>query len=201
MIEAPARIEAGNGSAAALRNGPDGATFEIRDGVGRLVFEYDAATGRGTLHLGAADLRLAAADGAVELSSTADLRLRSEGTVAIAGQRVLLESEKNRIEVNPRRIEVRSSVLRARVRRTSYRGRLIRARAEDVEVRWGRVQRVLGRVIEWATDVYQRVEGLWHARADRVRLEAERGLLMQAETADVTARGDVRVQGDSINLG
>jgi hypothetical protein len=201
MFETTARIETGNGCAAALRPRPSGGLIEVRDAAGRLVFEYDSVTGHGTLHLPGTDLRLALAGGAVELSTASNLRLRSEGAVEIAGRRVRLAADGNKLELAPERVELRANALRAQVHRTSFQGRRIRVRAQDLYLTLGRVQRVLGRVVEWATAIYPRVEGLWHTRADRVRTEAERGILLQGETADVVARGDVRVQGDSINLG
>jgi len=60
---------------------------------------------------------------------------------------------------------------------------------------------VVGRLVEFADNVYRRVEGLYHVRASRVRMEAERSMLLQGESADLEAQGDVRIQGDSVNLG
>lgn len=60
-----------DGSSVAIRPGPEGEILETRDRRGRLLFEYDPATGRAVVHC------------------AGDLRLHSEGVVEIRGDRAV----------------------------------------------------------------------------------------------------------------
>ena len=143
-----------DGSRVSIRSGPEGEILETRDRRGRLVFEYDPSSGRAVVHC------------------AGDLRLHSQGTVEIEGERGI-------------RIETPS----------------FEVRADEARLTWGKLEEVVGRLFRFARDAYVRVESLLHTRAGRIRTEAERSHLLQAENVNVQAREDVRVQGRSINLG
>lgn len=76
----------------------------------------------------------------------------------------------------------------------------VSAKAQDARFAWGSVEHLVGRLRVWARSVYERVEGLFHTRAERVRVEAD-DHLVQAGSATVVAQDDVRIDGKSINLG
>ncbi|MBI2901641.1 MAG: DUF3540 domain-containing protein [Planctomycetes bacterium] len=126
------------GSRVAVRE--DG-ILETRDRQGRILFEYDPATGRAAVY------------------APGDLRIRSGGCVEIDAEHGVKITTPGTFETNA------------------------------------------GRVFEFATDAYCRVEKLLHVTAGRVRTQVEGAWLVQSDTARVQAEGDVKLQGETILLG
>lgn len=149
---------------------------EVRDPQGRLILEY--AAGRAVLYLGGAALTVAADDGAIEISSDREIRIRSAKGLALEAPE-----------------------LDARIERTRFEGGTIQARAGVVEVAWGRIEQTANRVILWSKSLYQRIESLFHTRAGRVRTDTAGAFQVQAGEARMRADGDVHVNGRTVHLG
>ncbi|HZE96191.1 MAG TPA: DUF3540 domain-containing protein [Planctomycetota bacterium] len=176
------------GARVGIRPTPAGEILETRDSRGQLVFEFNAASGRAVLHFGGSGLRLQAVDGRVEIVSESTIAIRSEGGIELEGARgVRLACGPHAATVTPEGIDVDAAAARVRV--------------DDARVSCGKLEQKVDRVLLWAKDVYHRIEGLLHTRAGRVRTEAERDHLVQAERARLQAEGDVHVQGRTVNLG
>jgi hypothetical protein len=165
-------------------------------------FGFDRVTNTFTLNLGAAQLHFRCVDGAIEIASDAPIRIRSgrEAELAGAGE-AILSSGQSSIAVTPESTRVRADDLHVSAVRTDFAGKSLHARADHVKVVWGRCERVVGRAFDYARHAYARVEVLLHTRAGRIRTETDGAHLIQAGTARIHAKGDVRVQGTSINLG
>lgn len=176
-------LRATDGSRVAIRKGE---ILETRDSRGRLLFEYDSATGHGVLYFPGMALRIGAQDGKVEVASTRGLRLRSAEELEIVGERG---------------VRIESPELLARVGATKFEGDRIEATATEARFSYGKLEQVVGRFFQFARDMYQRVESLLHIRAGRVRTEAGSSYHVQAERVRVQAKEDVQVQGNEINLG
>jgi len=73
--------------------------------------------------------------------------------------------------------------------------------AESARLRLGKLETVVGRLIERARNVYRRVDELAELRAGRVRTLAQGLLQLAGATAALTAKGVVRVDGQKIELG
>jgi len=157
--------------------------------------ERDPVSGKVLLHFPGADLEIGVVDGKLEISSTCGIRIRSDRGVEIAG------SDDSRLELDRKGVVLASPALDMRVRETDFVGERITARSERVKVVWGKLEQVVGHFVGFAKEVYQRIEGLVHTRAGRIRTEAGRAYLLQADRARIQATGDVRVQGRTINLG
>jgi len=81
VVEQELRAE--DGSAVSIRPAPEGEILETRDSRGRLLFEYEPATGRGIVHC------------------AGDLRFQSEGTVEFAAKRgIRIETPKLSAQVS-----------------------------------------------------------------------------------------------------
>lgn len=79
--------------------------------------------------------------------------------------------------------------------------RAITLRAPEVRVEAGKFELSTQRIIERARDVYRWVAGLFQVKAERMRTVVETDYHLKAETINEKAKGDVNIDGQSINLG
>ena len=181
-------LTAADGSSVVLRPASQGDILETRDPRGRILFEYDSSSGRAVVHFPGSEFEIQSSDGRVELVCKTGLTIRSGGTVRIESEReVRMVSGASGFAVDPERVSLEAPAADARV--------------GEARVACGKLEQSFGRVIGWAKVVYQRIEDLMHVRAGRIRTEADKGHLVQAERARVQADGDVHIQGRTINLG
>jgi hypothetical protein len=73
--------------------------------------------------------------------------------------------------------------------------------APEIGMRARKLEHVVGRVVTFAKNLYLRIASLFHSRAGRVRSEAEGSYLVEAGHARVRAVEDVKIVGESIELG
>lgn len=139
----------------------------------------DVIEDRVVLHLPGADLEVRVVDGKIEVSCEKGFVLRC----------------------GPSRVAVTPTGLEALLGETRYEGEKLVASAKEARVSFGRLEQAVGRLITFAKEMYQRVEGLWHSRAGRIMSEADRAWHLRAGRARVDAEGDVRILGKTINLG
>src|SRR5262245_13915068 len=76
-------IMARDGASARLEQTGDAEVLTVRDRAGRLLFQYDAETGRGMLVMPEGDLRLCAPRGSIELVAARGIRAASGGEIAL----------------------------------------------------------------------------------------------------------------------
>ena len=171
-----------DGTTAGIR----GSSLEVRDPRGRVLFEYDTTTGRAFFHLPDATLDVRSVGGKIEIGSEQGLRIRSAESVEILGGR-------SRLEIGDT-VKIEAPRLEARLER-------IDASATEVRTVWGRLEQTVGRLFQWTKNLYLRVEELAHTRAGRVRTESAGAYHVQAESARVQVRDEVKIEGRQIHLG
>jgi hypothetical protein len=175
---------------------------EARDERHRLLLRFDPVSKTATIYFHEAELQVRSVGACIEISSQKAIRIRSAETIEIAGQQgVSLIGVDSRLAVNPESVDCTTNSFRANVSRLDFVGSTLTARADDVKLTWGRCERIVGRAFEYARHAYHRVEVLLHTRAGRIRTEAVGAHLMRAGTTRIQATEDVRIQGQSINLG
>jgi len=187
-----AELRARDGSALAIQENELGELLSVSDPAGRILFEYDTSTGRGTVHIEGLAIRSSARR--VELACDRELAISSPEIVA-------LRAGKSALNLSPRKAELSSPRLESRIGEMDYRGERVAAKVEEAEVTASRMEIVAGRVLRWARTLYERVEGLFHSRAGRVRQESEEAYLIRAERARIDCQEEVKVQGKTIHLG
>jgi hypothetical protein len=175
--------------------------LEARDSNQRLLLRFDPAARTAVICLPDAELMLRSVNGTIELSSSSPIRIRSGQRLELtAGESESLESA-SRLAVTVGGVELDTRALRATVRETNFVGEALTARADRVILVWEKCERIVGRAFDYARHAYQRVEVLLHVRAGRIRTESHGPLVMQSRTTRIQATDDVRVQGQTINLG
>jgi hypothetical protein len=202
-----------DGASARVEQKGDGEVLTVRDRVGRVLFQYDADTGRGVLTMPEGDLRLAAPRGRIELVAAHGIRAVSGGdleltsatsaSLSVEGDEgesaVRLDREGTAIEGGALRVRADESDLSlgdARARAGS-----LRAAVENAEVTFGTLVRSATRVIDQAENLYQRVSELCEIKAGRLRTLVQGSMWMKGEEVTLLAKKDVRVDGEHINLG
>ncbi|MFO0617965.1 MAG: DUF3540 domain-containing protein [Polyangiaceae bacterium] len=177
-IDTTAEITTEDGATARLERREDGESLAVRDRKGRLLFEYDAVSGRGTLVVPEGDLRLAAPKGSIEFVAAHDIRAACGG----------------KLEIDAKESDL--SLGEAKAVATSLHAVIDRA-----ELRFAEVVRTAGRVIDEAENLYQRVGELYELKTGRLRALVKESLWMKGEDVTVLAKKEVRVDGERINLG
>ena len=170
---------------ASARVEPDGETLSVRDRSGRLLFQYDAATGRGTLLVPEGDLRLSAPKGAIELEAAKGIRAVTAGELSLSGDTLCVEARESRLRLGEAHAWADS----------------LHTVVERAELRFGQLVRRAERVIEQADNVYQRVSELYELKAGRLRSLVKEGIWFKGNELTLLANKDVRVDGEHINLG
>ncbi len=175
---------------------------EVRDVSGRTVFEFDPATGKAVIHLPGAALHIGVVDGFLDIACDRDIRIRSRGTVEIAGKEgVRLAGGDGKFALDRSGAALEAPSVKAQVGEAEVDAVQISAKAKEARVECGKLEQVVGRWFQFGEEVYQRVEGFLHTRAGRIRTESAGVYLVQADRARLLAREEVQIQGESIRLG
>lgn len=202
-----------DGTSARLEQRPDGEALTIRDRAGRLLFEYDAATGRGSLSMPEGDLRLCTPRGSIELIAAHGIRAAAGGDVSISSatavgldvtgkdEQSALRLEQGEASIRAQKLEIESQESALRLGETQAWATSLTSAVERAELRFGEVTKSAARVIEQAESLYQRVGELYEIKAGRLRALVSESLWMKGEDVTLLATKDVRIDGDKINLG
>lgn len=174
-----------NGASALVAEQEGQEQLEVRDPAGRLLFRYDAVTGRGVLSIPDGDLELEAPRGDLVLRSGRDVRIDARGEIGLRGPRLDLEADRADLHV----VE------------THFDGRTLDATLETVRLCAERIQTIAGRIIERALNVYRHVQKLHQLKSGRVRTLASGAIHMKSDAVFVKADGDVKLDGQQIHLG
>ncbi|NUP07442.1 MAG: DUF3540 domain-containing protein [Polyangiaceae bacterium] len=167
------RVVTSSGASAAVLD----ESIEVRDAAGRLIFEYDAATGKGALVVPNGDLTLKAPHGNIDL---------------VAGKSISLGTKQ--LTMTAERADVTFADM-------SYRAVRLDAAVEQAHVVLDRIEQVASNVLLRAREVVRHVEGLDHTTAGRVRALIRGAYSLKAERASVLAEDDVKIDGNRVNLG
>lgn len=209
----PTEIKTQDGASARLEQRDEGETLAIRDRTGRVLFEYDASSGRGTLTMPEGDLRLCAPRGAIELYAARGIRAASGGELALssavaveldvtgAEQKSSLRLEGGAAEIRAGKLGVHASQSELSLGDARAWANTLHATVDRAELSFGEVARTAGRVIEEAENLYQRVSELYELKAGRLRALVKDSIWMKGEDVTVLAKSDVRIDGEHINLG
>jgi hypothetical protein len=174
-----------DGASARVEPTAAGEVLRVRDRGGRLLFEYDAEAGRGTLIVPDGDLRLCAPRGSIELDAAHGIRAVAGGEIALEGPTVRVRAEESDLSLGD-------------VRATAG---ALHAAVDRAELAFGTVLRSAVRAIEQAENFYQRVTELCDIKAGRLRALVKQGVWVKGDDVTLLADKDVRVDGEHINLG
>jgi hypothetical protein len=167
------RLTTSSGASVTLRE----QAFELRDRHGRLVFEYDADTGHGSLSMPEGDLCLKAPRGNIELQAAGTLRLGAKH-VAMTGERADITFAD-----------------------ATYRAVRLNAAVEQAHVVLGHLEQVASSVLLRARRVVRQIEGLEHTTAGRIRSLVQGAYSLKAGRAAIIADDEVKLDGARIELG
>lgn len=202
-----------DGASARLVQSGEDEVLTVRDRAGRLLFEYDAASGRGTLLMPEGDLRLCAPRGSIELLAAHGIRAAAGGELSLssataASLRVegaevtsALRLEGDCAGLEGRALDVTAQETELSLGDVRARAGSVQASADSAELTFGTVLRTAGRVIDRAENLYQRVSELCEIKAGRLRALVREGVWIKGEDTTLLARRDVRVDGEHINIG
>jgi hypothetical protein len=203
----------GDGTSARVEETEDGQALTVRDPVGRMIFQYDPATGRAAVFAPAGDLCLCAPRGAIDLVAGRGIRAVSGGDIDLAGTtaarlRVHGKETSSSLRLEGACAALESESLRVRALESELHlgdarafAERLRAAVDTAELTCGKVLRSAERVIEQAQDFYQRVSDLYEQKVGRLRAIAREGVRFEGRDLVLLADDDVRVDGKHINLG
>lgn len=223
-VRAPSeeRIATRDGASARLERSGESESLTVRDRMGRLMFQYDAATGQGTLIMPEGDLRLCAPRGGIELHAAHGIRATAGGALSLTSAvGIELEARASRghpapqgpersgtMHLSPEQVAIAGDTLRVdagqselHLGETHAWAGTLRAAVDRAELGFGQVVRRAERVIDHAENVYQRVTELCELKAGRLRTLVNDSAWLKAGELTLLAKHDVRVDGEHINLG
>lgn len=199
------RIDAEDGSSAALEHDEDGPVWRLRDARGRLVVEHRAGK---SVVLVEDDLELRArrdvsiaAGGAVRIESGEGALLRADGPVELASSASSLRVDGDRVRMNAPLLEAITDRADVKAKEANLVVGTLRSAMHRLVERAEVVERTAGRVVERAREVYREVEELSQTKAGRLRLVADTALSLLGQSTTVQAREDIKVKGEKIYLG
>lgn len=188
--------------------------LQVRGPSGAVIFEYDPATGRSTLSVASGDLALCVPDGNIDLVAGKDIRCFAAGQVTLAGASGAslgarapgappagVRVDPGRVKLHGESLSVAASRADMRVGEGRYTGSSLSATVERAHLALERLETVAGRVIARARDLYQSVQDLHDVRSGRMRVLVDDALDMKGGSTTIQADGDVRIDGEKINLG
>jgi len=189
------------------------AVQRVHDAEGRLLFEYDAATNRATLHVPEGDLELSAPEGAVSIAARDGFAVDTDGDVTVRGGRsVELRAARGegavaRLAMQPGELSLGASVLTAAADRAELLATRVGVKATRLETTVERARHAVkvvetraGRIVERAKETYRETEGLAQTRAGRLRLVAKKAASLVGENTLLKARDRMKVRGERIHL-
>ncbi len=184
----------------------DGDRIEVRDPKGRLLFDYDAVTGRGSLTMPAGDLALHAPQGNIDIIAGGAVRCRgAEGVSIGAGEdkqgSSLLTIGKEKLAFAARAMSFSAERADMLFAEAKVHGVRLSATVEHAQMVFDRVETVAVSVVQRAKRVIRHVEGLEQLTAGRLRTLVSGAYSVKAQHASLEAEDDVKIDGKRVNLG
>lgn len=209
------RVALSDGSGAVASNTRDGEVLQVHAPTGEVVFEYHAATGKSRILVPQGDLELVAQQGDIDLVSGRHIRLTAQQGVEIrtpGALRLAVSDALGRIASSLRMTGTETRVQSGHIKvtgrrgdvsleRARYRGQRLDSCIAEVRAVAGRLESVVGTLIEKAKDAYRKVEGLSQLRAGRTRTLVDGTCHLKAGRANLKAEKEFKVDGSTIHLG
>lgn len=181
-------------------------SIQVRDPGGRLIFEYDAETGRGSLTMPSGNLALHAPHGDIELVAGGAVRCRgSEGVAIEAGDgkqgQPALRMGNESIALGARRVELSAERAEVLFADADYHGVSLAATVGQARVVLDRLEQVAVNVVQRAKRIVRHVEGLEQLTAGRVRTLVKGAYSLKGEHTSIQAEDEVKIDGKRVHLG
>ena len=205
----PHRLRTRDGACAALIEKDGAEVVAVQDRHGRLIFEYDPQSGRGSLIMPEGDLALHAARGGIDLVaaegircvSGGDLVFRSRSGASIGVGGSVIGADERGVALRGENLRVDAEQANLSMNRARYRGEQLDAQVSWVRLTMDKLESAAERVVARATNVFQRVQGLHQLKAGRLRTLVRDTISCKGRDVTVKAQEDVCVDGERINLG
>jgi hypothetical protein len=196
------RLSTPSGASALVRDD----RIEVRDPKGRLLFEYDAGTGRGSLTMPTGDLALHAPEGNIELVAGAKVLCRGALGVAIAaghGQKgePALTMSKEGMSLGAPEVSISAERAKVLLADAEYHGLRFSATVGQARMVVDRLEQVASSVFQRAKRVLRHVEGLEQLTAGRVRTLVRGAYSVKGERTSIQAEDEVKIDGKRVHLG
>ncbi|MEM9691378.1 MAG: DUF3540 domain-containing protein [Myxococcota bacterium] len=201
------------GARASLDHDPAGGEqLSVFDAENRLLFQYDAGTGRGSISMSHGDLTIAAPRGDIRLVAGKAVRCVSAGEIALDSAtgvdlRVRGGRRTSSVRVGPEAVRVATSAVTVDTDRAGLDIRHLHLAGETVKATFHRahavldeVETVAGRVLVRAEELYERIDRLRDLRAGRWRALVSGALELSGTSTKLVATDDLRLTGDRIHL-
>lgn len=214
VLEQPAmhedrQIELRCGTRVEARGNSGSETIRVISKSGELLFEYDEATRRTSVHLQPGDVEFVAREGTMRFAAEHGIQLSSETTIQVNGKRgVGLASEHASLMLSSHaahlagpHVAVKTPTLDVQAVESSFTGRKLLSRIGRVRLITETLEAVFGNVVQKAKNVFRRIGGLDEVHTKHSRTVVEESQHLKAGTVNVKADGDVRIDGEQIHLG
>ncbi len=208
-------IRTSNGAGAKLEGQGFDQHIAVHDDNGRPLFEYFPADGRCVVKACQGDLQLAAPNGSIDLKAGKSIRCRGAEDVIIAGgnsirvtspskdtqsrQELIVNGEGARLGVH--KIDVIAGQSEVSIARATYRGKQLISRVERAKLVYGKLEITARKIWQRSEDLFRQVRHLCQMQAGRMRTLVKGAHHTQSQRTTLIAKEDVRIDGQSINLG
>ncbi len=202
------------GSAEIVRqNGQD--CIRVRDKNDRILFEYNADTGKGMLAMPLGDLVLHAPNGNIDLISGKALRCLAHDTISVGSARQVQLSvsadpdkqpshlilEQDQTSLSGHSLKIAGEQGSFCIQEAKYEGQKLSATVAQAKLIFDRLETMAVRCIERVRDVFRYVEKLSHLKTGRMRTLVDEDYNLQSGRATITTKEDVKIRGKRIHLG
>ena len=208
-------IELHTGGRLRVIDGPNGTKLTLSSPSDECLLEYDTHSGQVRIRGPLSRVALSAPREGVELSSAGDLTLQARGVVRVQGEAGVQigagaseHPSAPRVTLGPNALSVSAAKLRAfgqagnlRVEECEVSGRNLRSSWQLAAISAERLEQTARDLRVRASDLIQDVEDALTTRAGRVREWIKGSRYTRAESAELRAERDVRIDGKKIHLG
>ncbi len=209
----PLRLMTASGASAEVETVDEAEVLRVRNPEGAVLFEYDAATGTGSLRM-PGNLRLESLAGSIDLVARDGVRCVAGGEVSLRGATAASLTVGGRAgETAGLRVDARRTVLagdtlvaaakeaEVHFQKARYLGKVFNATVERAETLYGELTTRADTLVERATNAFRQVEELHQLHAGRLRTLVEGGMRLEGGHVVMRAKEEVHIDGEHINLG
>jgi hypothetical protein len=175
----------GDGVKAAVVNRSGAEALRVFSSNGDLMFEYDARTGKGRMHVPTGDLEIDTPDGNIDFHSQKHIRLHAQESIALDSRQISVAARRGDVHIAD----------------AEYSGRRIRGRIDQVKLMIERMESLADTVVSRSKNAYQTVEGLAQLITGRMRTLVDSTYQFKSRKAFLKADADFKIKGEKIHLG
>jgi hypothetical protein len=215
QAESPRSICTVEGAGARIEvEGPE-RRIAVHDSEDRVLFEYHPQTRRSVLRVPVGDLEIAAPDGRIDLTAARGIACTTPGEVLLRGtkgvnigvpglegvadQTLLIDSQSARLSLN--RLDITAERCDARMVEADFSAKSLRGTVSSAKLVCDKLETTAQRLWERSGQAIRQVKDLCQVTAGRMRTLVRGAHDIQSERTTITARDEVRMNGDRINLG